>query len=438
MIYFSKFINILLLWHLYITNAQICIGQQRRKNGNEEEIFSNYESEFQTIQIVESKQDKCLLLDGIFQICDSYNDIYSETYVHLAVGFLNQLKKVLIIGGGDALALNEVLKYKNVEKIIQLELDPQVPAICQKHFNINAHLGDKNSDSRVKWIFGDAFKTLETLIDIGENDFDLVIMDISETAVSNSVSSFNFFSRINRILKNDGILIKNENYQMKVGSIFKEYLEIFIKNVPVILEQTFVLGSNGTNLYVPNFNLFFENNIQHKSLYINGSIDQVQSLIKRYSKNLGITKISTNQINQESKDTCESKIKELPCFQEYLNDNHTINQKNWRSEACGLMPKKYEMEISITNNSPNLIQLNWISPVQNRDQIIVNEILPGHVHHLLTYEGHKFEIMDPEIETGATLAKFEILPQLITHPHIEFFGIQNGLYAVQSEHPCNL
>ena len=61
-----------------------------------------------------AKPDICMSLDDILQICHSYRPHYHEPYVHFPAAYLKDMKRIIFIGGGDAMLLHEALKYPNV------------------------------------------------------------------------------------------------------------------------------------------------------------------------------------------------------------------------------------------------------------------------------------------------------------------------------------
>jgi spermidine synthase len=84
---------------------------------------------------------------------------------------------VLVLGGGDGLAVREILKYPSVESVTLVDLDPlmtglskELPALAE--LNRNAL-----EDPRVTVINADAFVWLD---DVGSGPFDIVIADFPD------------------------------------------------------------------------------------------------------------------------------------------------------------------------------------------------------------------------------------------------------------------
>ncbi|MCP4024346.1 MAG: polyamine aminopropyltransferase [Desulfobacteraceae bacterium] len=74
-----------------------------------------------------------LFLNGNLQFCSIDEDRYHEPMVHPVMNLVPQHKKVLILGGGDGCALREVLKYKDVEEILLVDLDPAMTKLAATH-----------------------------------------------------------------------------------------------------------------------------------------------------------------------------------------------------------------------------------------------------------------------------------------------------------------
>ena len=65
-------------------------------------------------------------INGNLQFSSLDERIYHEHLVHPAMALVADHRKVLVLGGGDGLALREVLKYGDVESVTVVDLDPDV------------------------------------------------------------------------------------------------------------------------------------------------------------------------------------------------------------------------------------------------------------------------------------------------------------------------
>jgi spermidine synthase len=135
-------------------------------------------SPYQRIVVTKGKTGYALFLNGNLQF-NSFDEYrYHEALVHPAFAATGvNPKRVLVLGGGDGLAVREILKYPTVESVTLVDLDPLMTEIS-KNLPALAEL-NKNSlaDSRVSVINADAFVWLD------RNDtepFDAAIVDFPD------------------------------------------------------------------------------------------------------------------------------------------------------------------------------------------------------------------------------------------------------------------
>ena len=135
-------------------------------------------SPYQRIVVTKGKTGYSLFLNGNLQF-NSFDEYrYHEALVHPAfAAFAGEAKRVLVLGGGDGLALREILKYPSVEHVRLVDLDPEmtrvsdaVPALGE----INKHAF---KDGRVKVTNADAFVWLDTS---PEPAYDIAIIDFPD------------------------------------------------------------------------------------------------------------------------------------------------------------------------------------------------------------------------------------------------------------------
>ena len=108
----------------HFENKSDIIGLKEILNGEHRKVF-NGKSEFQTIQVVEAP-DLRMYLNGQLQFSSIDERIYHEALVHPALTLAASREQILIFGGGDGLALREILKYSDVKHITLVDLDPLV------------------------------------------------------------------------------------------------------------------------------------------------------------------------------------------------------------------------------------------------------------------------------------------------------------------------
>lgn len=90
-----------------------------------------------------------LFLNGNLQLCSLDEVRYHEPLVHPAMNLVPQRKKILILGGGDGCALREVLKYKDVEQVLLVDLDPGMTQLAMENPQLSKINNNAFKDVRV-------------------------------------------------------------------------------------------------------------------------------------------------------------------------------------------------------------------------------------------------------------------------------------------------
>lgn len=171
------------------------------------ELYSK-QSQYQQIDVIQFNPnkynyDKCLILNNEMQLCNNDEHTYHEMLVHFPAYYIPTLSRVLIVGGGDMMALREVLKYKSITQVTVLELDPEVVKVSQKFFHTKTY----KNDSRVQIIMGDASENIKSL---ENNLYDLVIVDSTEDSENNSpLDKMPFFKLCKQKMTKKGVFVKN-------------------------------------------------------------------------------------------------------------------------------------------------------------------------------------------------------------------------------------
>jgi spermidine synthase len=118
--------------------------------------------------------DLRLFLDGDLQFSSKDEYRYHESLVHPAMA--GPRRRVLVLGGGDGLALREVLAYPDVHRVVEVELDPRMLALSGRHPELVRLNRRALSDARVDVVQADAFRWLRSRTE----RFDVVIVDFPD------------------------------------------------------------------------------------------------------------------------------------------------------------------------------------------------------------------------------------------------------------------
>ncbi|WP_281556297.1 polyamine aminopropyltransferase [Thalassomonas sp. RHCl1] len=154
-------------------------------------------------------------LNGRLQFSSSDEFIYHGYLVTPVLAASARQENILIIGGGDGLALRDILKW-SPEHVTLLDLDSQLlelfkqpqqrlpKALAQKIANLNEL---SLQDPRVEIIQSDAFIAIDNLLSQGKV-YDAIIVDLPDPSHPdlNKLYSVNFYARLKQLLAGDGII----------------------------------------------------------------------------------------------------------------------------------------------------------------------------------------------------------------------------------------
>jgi spermidine synthase len=128
---------------------------------------------FQKAEIVDlAAYGKALVLDGDMQSFESDEYMYHEALVQPAMCLHAAPRRVLIIGGGEGAVAREVLKHRNVERAVMVDIDGEVVALAREHL-AGWHCGAFD-DPRLSLIVGDGHAFVQSATE----QFDVVVIDL--------------------------------------------------------------------------------------------------------------------------------------------------------------------------------------------------------------------------------------------------------------------
>jgi spermidine synthase len=128
----------------------------------------------------EGKAGYRLFLNGNLQFAQRDEYRYHEALVHPVMAAYAASgagpKRVAILGGGDGMAVREVLKYPSVESVTLVELDPAMTRLFTEHATLAQLNGHALTSPKVKVVNTDAFQWLEN----SRESFDVIIVDFPD------------------------------------------------------------------------------------------------------------------------------------------------------------------------------------------------------------------------------------------------------------------
>jgi spermidine synthase len=170
-------------------------------------LVCDVHTSYQRIRIADTAAyGRKLFLDDIVQSAEADEFIYHEALTQPALLAAPAPPcNVLILGGGEGATLREVLRWPSVRRVVMVDIDAQVVALCREHMRV-MHQGAYD-DPRAEVVIADAVDYIQSAT--GEC-WDAIISDITEP-VDDGPSNFCFtreyFARLRTLLAPGAVLV---------------------------------------------------------------------------------------------------------------------------------------------------------------------------------------------------------------------------------------
>ena len=133
-------------------------------------------SPYQRIVVTRGSDGHRLFLNGNLQFAERDEYRYHEALVHPVMSAHGAPKKVAVLGGGDGMAVREILKYPSVESVTLVELDPHMTRLFSEHRTLSALNGGALKSPKLTVHNTDAFKWLQE----STETFDVIVVDFPD------------------------------------------------------------------------------------------------------------------------------------------------------------------------------------------------------------------------------------------------------------------
>lgn len=224
-------------------NIEVCWENPSNRDWD---TVDDSKSQYQEIEFTYNKEsdNTCLNLSGWLQTCTNFRPHYHEAFVHVPAQYVDDVKRVAFLGGGDNMILHEILKYPNLELVVGMELDQQVIRSAYKNLGTLPYF----DDHRVHWWFGDATKSLFALPESYFGSFDLVLVDL-QSFVADALKvtdKLTIMDTATLLMKPEGgVIAKNEDFNVRTNVGFAKYtVDLEYHDLPQICQQSITMGSN--------------------------------------------------------------------------------------------------------------------------------------------------------------------------------------------------
>ena len=219
-----------------------------------DEVIFSRNTPYQRIVLTKWKDDLRLFLNSHLQFSSRDEYRYHEALVHPGLSSLPGARRVLVLGGGDGLAVRELLKYPSLESITLVDLDPEMTGLFSKHPVLSALNEHSLTAPKVHVINADAFPWLDTVSD----QYDFVVVDFPDpTSYSlGKLYTTAFYRLLAKRLSRNGLVVvqstsplfARQSYWCIVETLKQAGFRTYPYHVyvPSFGEWGFAIGSSGT------------------------------------------------------------------------------------------------------------------------------------------------------------------------------------------------
>lgn len=216
-----------------------------------EHVVFKASSDYQRIVVTQSQAGTRLFLNGNLQFHSRDEYRYHEALVHPAMAAHGAPRRVLVLGGGDGMAVREALKYPSVESVTLVELDPHMTRLFSTLPLLRQLNRDALLDPRVRIVNADAFGWLESQ----DATWDIIVIDFPDPSnfALGKLYTASFYTLVDQHLASSGYaviqstspLVAPRSYWTVVGTVASVGLTAtpYHAHVPSFGEWGFVMAS---------------------------------------------------------------------------------------------------------------------------------------------------------------------------------------------------
>ena len=148
--------------------------------------------------------DTWLFINRDFQFCGRTEEIYHEYLAHLPIVTNHVPKRVLVLGAGDGILVKELLRYKDIQSVELVELDPMMIRLARTDSVLTALNGRSFEDKRVTVTIADAYSFMRR----NDRIWDAIFIDFP-APISGDIArlySREFYTSVRKALAEDGFV----------------------------------------------------------------------------------------------------------------------------------------------------------------------------------------------------------------------------------------
>ena len=201
-------------------------------------------SPYGSLVVTESAGQHNFIQNGL-PLLSTHNIMNAEESVHYAMAQRPEARRVLLVSGGVAGSVKEILKYPHA-RVDYVELDPLILEISQRYLSTGL------DDPRIRTFNTDG----RMFVRQAAGEYDVVIVNVPDPSTSqlNRFYTVEFFGEVKRALKPNGVLCismgQYRNYLSKelerlIGTAHRTLAKVFSESLIVPAGRTFLLASDG-------------------------------------------------------------------------------------------------------------------------------------------------------------------------------------------------
>jgi spermidine synthase len=183
-----------------------------------DEVLYQEKTEHQDLIVFKNKDfGTVLALDGNIQLTEKDEFVYHETLVQTPFFSHGNIKSVLVIGGGDGGIIREILRHKEVEKVVLVELDQSVIEFSKKYLPFVSQ--GAFEDPRLQVVIQDGMQ----YVNESKETFDLVICDSPDpVGEAKNLFTYRFYKGCHERLNKGGVFVNHVGVPLMQPDEIKE------------------------------------------------------------------------------------------------------------------------------------------------------------------------------------------------------------------------
>jgi len=180
----------------------------------------------QKIELKETEYGQELFINDIQQFDTKWEYRYHEALIHPTASTFSELQSVLVLGGGDGLAVRELLKYVATQKITLVDCDQSMINLFRDTPDAAVLNGFSLCDEKVNVVVQDAYEFVENNTD----KYDLIVCDFPDPSNADleKLYSVEFYRLLQNSMHQGSIFVTQANSPYLAPDLFWSILNTIV------------------------------------------------------------------------------------------------------------------------------------------------------------------------------------------------------------------